>query len=231
VTIDHLGNAHVVFTHNPVTNAFGVEQGNLAYVRSTAGAATPTAPTLYSKWSGRSALASGFGAQFFPTVTAQKVPESSKPYVYVGWPDSGVSSRLGPGNANRVYEAKFRRSTAGGSGFGRAIVTTDHASVSDFSSVGDHIDSSAAPGIYHIAWTDNRQGRDPFSPREHLFADRHWNAFFNPDQDNRGLNECEVRIDRRRVCLALRGRTRGTGTRRGAIICRQTDEPLAGASE
>jgi hypothetical protein len=51
--------------------------------------------------------------------------------------------------------------------------TADHASVSDFSSLGDHIDSTAGSGIYHIVWTDNRYGRDPFSPREHLFADRH----------------------------------------------------------
>jgi hypothetical protein len=172
LTIDHLGNAHIVFSFNPTTNALGADQANVGYVKSTASAPTATVPTIYSKWSARSIVASGPGAQIFPTITAQRVWESTKPYIYVGWIDTAVSSKLGPAYANAVYEAKYRVSVTGGPSFGKTVVVTDHASLSDFTTIGDYIDSTANNGLFHIAWTDNRFGIDILRPREHLFADR-----------------------------------------------------------
>jgi hypothetical protein len=171
LTIDHLGNAHIVFSFNPTTNARGADQANIGYVKSTASAPTATVPTIYSKWSARSIVASGPGAQIFPTITAQKVWESPKPHIYVGWIDTAVSSKLGPANLNAVYEARYRMSATGGPSFGKTVVVTDHASLSDFTTIGDYIDSTANNGLFHIAWTDNRFAIDSGRSREHLFAD------------------------------------------------------------
>src|SRR6185503_6274743 len=116
--------------------------------------------------------APGAGAQIFPTVAAQQVLESGKPYVYVGWLDTAASGKLGPANANAVYDARYRLSTGGGLGFGRTVLAADHASTSDFGSVGDRLSIATSTGAFHFAWTDNRSSFSPFFPRQHIAADR-----------------------------------------------------------
>ena len=115
----------------------------------------------------------GLRAQFFPTVTSQKVWESAKPYIYVGWLDTANSSKLGAVNANLIYDVRFKKSTTGGAGFGAVTLVSEHASLSDFSFAGDYIDSTANQGIYQIVWTDNRFANDIFDPEEHFFSDRY----------------------------------------------------------
>jgi hypothetical protein len=166
MAIDHLGTAHIAFTHNPsAASRFGNEQGSIGYVKAVPGATTP----IYPKWT-KTTVATGFGAQFFPAVSAQKVWEAPKPYVYVGYHDAAVSSKLGAGKANLVYEVKYRRSTGGG--FAKAVLVTDHASLSDYSFLGDYIDSTANNGIYQIVWTDNRFAANIFQGVSHFFSDR-----------------------------------------------------------
>lgn len=171
VTIDHKGMAHIVYGYNPGSgNRFKVEQGNIGYVRSAFNALA--VPFIYPTWL-KTVAASGFGGQFFPTVTSQKVWESPTPYIYIGWNDTTASRTLGAANANSAYDVRYRLSKRGGVGLGRPVIVTEHASVSDFVFIGDYIDSSATPGIYHIVWTDNRYGVDVFTPRTKFFADRY----------------------------------------------------------
>jgi hypothetical protein len=171
ITIDHKGTAHVVYGLNPGSgNRFKVEQGNIGYVRSVFNALA--VPFIYPTWL-KATAASGFGGQFFPTVTSQKVFESPTPYIYVGWNDTTASRTLGTANANGAYDVRYRLSKRGGTGLGRPVIVTEHASQSDFIFVGDYIDSSANQGIYHIVWTDNRFAIDVFNPRRHFFADRY----------------------------------------------------------
>jgi hypothetical protein len=51
-------------------------------------------------------------------------------------------------------------------------VASDHASTSDFLSVGNYLGTTAGPGIFHFAWTDNRFSFSTVTPERHIFADR-----------------------------------------------------------
>jgi hypothetical protein len=168
LAIDHVGNAHLSYTYNPTTNRFGTEQGNVGYSRSITPASTPP----YSIWK-KGAATAGFGAQFFSTLVAQKVWESPKPYIYLGYNDAAISSKLGAGKANSVFQIKYKRASLGGPSFGRPVLVTDHASLSDYFFLGDYIDSSANNGIYHIIWTDNRFATNIFQDVAHFFSDRY----------------------------------------------------------
>jgi hypothetical protein len=173
LAIDHLGNAHIVFSFNPApTNRFTSESANVGYIKSVNAVPTALVPTVYSKWSAKSVVASGFGGQLFPTVTAQHVHESLKPYIYVGWLDTAASAPLGAANANIIYDARYKVSKTGGPAFGAAIVSSDHASTTDQTSVGSYVGSTAGPGIFHFAWTDNRFSISNLSSKEHIFTDR-----------------------------------------------------------
>jgi len=173
LAIDHLGNAHMVFSFNPATtNRFTPESANVGYIKSVNSAPTGLVPTIYSKWSLKSTLAGGFGAQLFPTVTTQHVHESAKPYVYVSWLDTTISAPFGAANANIVYDARYKVSKTGGPTFGATIVSSDHASTSDFVSIGAYAGSTASPGIFHFSWTDNRFSFSVFASKTHIFADR-----------------------------------------------------------
>jgi len=173
LTIDHLGAAHLVFSYAPSPlNRFKSDSANVAYVKSTASTPTPLLPTIYSKWSAKTVLATGFGAQLYPTIASQHVNESGKPYLYVGWIDTAASSALGVANANSVYACRFRYSTTGGPSFARAESYADHASASDYISIGKYLGATAGPGIFHLAWTDNRTSFSKMYPREHICADR-----------------------------------------------------------
>jgi hypothetical protein len=170
LTIDHKGNAHIVFGYNPgATNRFKAEQGNVAYVRSVLGVPTSASPFLYPKWI-RTNPAIGFGGQLFPTVVAQQWFDA--PRIYIGWVDTSVTSKFGAANANVVYEVRYRRSANGGVSFGAPVVVSDHWSISDYITIGDYIDSTANNGMFHLAWSDNRFGIDTFTPRQHLYSDR-----------------------------------------------------------
>jgi hypothetical protein len=173
LAIDHLGNAHIAFSYNPATtNRFTAESANVAYIKSINSAPTTLVPTIYSKWSLKTPVASGAGAQLFPTVVAQHVHESAKPYIYVGWLDTIASVPFGTANANIIYDARYKVSKTGGPSFGTAIVSSDHASTSDYFSVGNYLGSAAGPGIFHFVWTDNRFSFSPASAQEHIFSDR-----------------------------------------------------------
>jgi hypothetical protein len=173
LAIDHLGNAHVVFSFNPSPgNRFKSEAANVAYVKSIDPVPTTLLPTIYSKWSGKSVVGTGAGGQLFPVVATQHVHESSKPYVYVGWLDTSASMKLGAANANTIYDARYRLSTSGGPAFGKTIVASDHASTTDFVSVGNYLGATANPGIFHFVWTDNRYSFSNYAAKEHIFADR-----------------------------------------------------------
>ena len=112
----------------------------------------------------------GFGGQFFPTVVAQKWFDA--PRIYVGWLDTSVTGKFGAANANVVYDVRYRLSPNGGKTFGPTVVMADHWSVSDFTTIGDTIDSTANNGMFHLAWSDNRFGTNVLTPHQHLFADR-----------------------------------------------------------
>jgi hypothetical protein len=173
LAIDHLGAAHIAFSYNPAaTNRFTAESANVAYVKSVNSIPTTLVPTIYSKWSLKTTLAGGSGAQLFPTVAAQHVHESGKPYIYVGWLDTIASVPLGAANANIIYDVRYRVSKTGGPTFGTPIVSSDHASTSDYVSVGNYLGSTAGPGIFHFSWTDNRFSFSIYSPKEHIFTDR-----------------------------------------------------------
>ena len=169
MTIDHLGNAHVVFTKSATAVRLASDCGNIGYAKSTGAATVPP----YATWPAASTVASGAGAQFFGTVTSQKVNESAKPYIYVGWLDGARSVPFGASMINSIYDAKYRLSTTGGPAFGAPVLVTDHASVTDYGFAGDYIDSSANQGAYHIVWTDNRYAANLFAPREHFFEDHY----------------------------------------------------------
>src|SRR5262249_38200885 len=145
----------------------------VAYVRSTAALPTATVPVVYSKWLPKTVLATGAGAQLFPTVATQQVQESPRPYVYVAWLDTAASLALRAANANAVYDSRYRLSTTGGASFGKATLLSDHASLSDAVSIGNYMGAAAASGIFHAVWTDNRAAFSRFQPRLHIFAERY----------------------------------------------------------
>jgi hypothetical protein len=171
LTIDHTGQAHIVFTFNLGTaNRFGPDQGNVAYLHTTGAPTTPR----FTRWANRTTIAAGFGAQFFPTVTAQRVAESpTRPYIYIAYADTTRSQPLGNAQANSIYDIRYRLSTNGGTSFAAPVLVTDHASVSDQLYIGDSIDATANAGVYDIAWTDNRYAPGPAAPRTHVFLDRY----------------------------------------------------------
>lgn len=167
VTIDHQANAHIAYTYNPTTLRFGPEQGNIGYGKAAKGTTAP----FFAKWT-KTAVGVGANAQFFPTIVAQRAWESPKPLIYVAFHDAAVSSKLGVGKQNLVYEIKYRVSTSGGPAFGPAKLVTEHASLSDYSFLGDYIDSGATNGIYQVVWTDNRFAPSIYSSVSHFFSDR-----------------------------------------------------------
>src|SRR5262249_48777989 len=96
LAIDHLGNAHLVFSYAPSpTGRFAADAANVAYVSSSNSVPTSQLPTIYSRWSPRTVVAGGAGTQVFPSVVAQHVNESGRPYIYVGWIDTAASAALG----------------------------------------------------------------------------------------------------------------------------------------
>lgn len=155
VAIDHLGNAHVVFTYKPTSAEADAESGNVAYIKSTNFVPTTAAPTIYSKWSAKAALGTGALAQGFPTVVAQKVNQATKPTIWVSFVDHTRSSALGPTLKNAVYDVRYRKSLTGGPSFSAAVTVTPASSLSDDFSLGDYIDSSATRHRFNLAWTDN----------------------------------------------------------------------------
>jgi hypothetical protein len=134
-------------------------------VRSTAGALDPP----YSRWLGRGNLGVGRGAQGFPSLVAQRSNVSSLPSIYIAYYDHYRSPRATP---NLLYDVRYRLSTRGGVGFGRAITMTEVPSLSDEGFIGHYFGTAATMRRFHVAWTDRADKTDITDEEDDVFADR-----------------------------------------------------------
>jgi hypothetical protein len=173
IAIDHLGNAHIVFTYAPGTNPDAADSGNVSYIKSTVAQPTVTAPVIYSRWSARVLLGSGAMAQGFATVAAQKLNQATKPKIWVSYIDHYRSATLGVVSKNLVYDVRYRNSLTGGPSFLAPVLVTDQSSLSDEVFIGDYIDSSATKRRYHVAWTDNVNSNTILDGFTDIFTNRY----------------------------------------------------------
>lgn len=170
VEIDHVGNAHVVFSADPSLLKTDAECGNVLYLKSIYpnGSVVGGSAPAYDKWAGKVIVGTaGTRFQGWATVVAQRTNTQAKPIVYVAYADHARGDVTKP---NLVYDVKYRLSTLGGGGFKPAVLVTTQSSLSQYYTMGDYFDSSATQRRYHVVWTDRADKTDILDYECDVFA-------------------------------------------------------------
>jgi hypothetical protein len=168
VEIDAKGNAHIVYTHDPVANPLSVpgipggvsttsEDGDIRYI-------TSSGPS-FTTWSSPVTVsddASG-KAQGFPALEIQHDGTLN-----VIWEDHRLSS-----TDNLYYDIFYSRKPPDhGAVWSRNDRVTDVSSISDYIFKGDYIDLTSNSTLLFGVWTDRRHQTSIFELEDNVFGSR-----------------------------------------------------------
>jgi hypothetical protein len=181
IEIDPGGEAHIVYTHDPVAGNATAEEGDIRYVTS---AGPPylswtTPVTVNDDGSGR--------AQGFAAIETQRGGQSSS--LHVIWEDSRLSPNFvistpaqcftGPvqtrqcNSPNLFYDIFYARKVPGrGTGWFTNFRVSESSSIQDFDFGGDYTDITANATMLFGVWTDRRDKLTTFDLEDDVFGSR-----------------------------------------------------------
>ncbi|HJZ57453.1 MAG TPA: sialidase family protein [Gemmataceae bacterium] len=168
VEIDAKGDAHIVYTHDPVANPLTIpgipggvsttpEDGDIRYI-------TSRGPS-FTTWSSPVTInddASGT-AQGYPALEIQNGDT-----LHVIWEDHRLSS-----TDNLSYDIFYSRKVPGqGVGWAQNFRVSDASSISDFIFTGDYIDLTSNSSLLFGVWTDRRHQSSIVAYEDNVFGSR-----------------------------------------------------------
>jgi len=177
VEIDAGGEAHIVYTHDPVQNvpfpfAFSTtpEDGDIRYISSGGppyGAGSWSAPVTIND--------DGLvRAQGYPALETQHGGKSTT--LHVIWDDHRLSPNLPivfPNSPNLFYDIFYSRKVLGkGVGWFSNFRVSDASSINDFIFIGDYNDLAANQTTLFGVWTDRRHQNSTFAFEDNVFGSR-----------------------------------------------------------
>jgi hypothetical protein len=152
VEIDPGGEAHIVYTHDPVAGSADAEDGDIRYITS--------AGPPYTSWSSPVTVNDDglVRAQGYPALRTQHGGESS--ILHVIWEDHRLSPELPavfPNSSNLHYDIFYARKLPGlAVGWSSNFRVSDASSFEDFVFIGDYNDLAATNSGLFAIWTDRR---------------------------------------------------------------------------
>jgi hypothetical protein len=178
VEISPGGEAHIVYTYDPVQGHATPEAGDVRYTSALSPYSNWTAPvTVNDDNSGR--------AQGFAAIETWGGGQASS--VHVIWEDSRLSPDLpisppaqcftGPvatrqcNSPNLFYDIFYSRKVPGGGWF-RNLLVTETSSIQDFDFGGDYTDITTAATIVFGVWTDRRDKLTTFDFEDDVLGSR-----------------------------------------------------------
>lgn len=169
VEIDDRGDAHIVYTHDPVPNTFSIpgipgpvsttaEDGDIRYITSRG--------PFFTTWSAPVTVnddATGT-AQGFAALDAQ--PGSGT--LHVIWEDHRLSS-----TDNLYYDIFYAQKVPGqGADWSTNFRVSDASSISDYVFAGDYMDLTSNSTLVFGVWTDRRHQTTKFADENNVFGSR-----------------------------------------------------------
>ena len=173
VEIDPGGDAHIVYTHDPVQGNATAEEGDIRYVTSGGPPYTVWSPpeTVNDDAIGR---AQGYAA----LETAHGGQSSS---LHVVWEDHRLSPNLPIStpfqcffqricnSPNLLYDMFYARKVPGARGWSDNKRISDVSSISDFIFIGDYNDLTVSNKLFAV-WTDRRHQTSTFQLEDNVFG-------------------------------------------------------------
>jgi len=170
VEIDPGGEAHIVYTHDPVANPGGAsttpEDGDIRYVTS------PGPPYGAGSWSTPETVNDDGlpRAQGYAALETSHGGESS--HIHIIWEDHRLSPDVPtvfPNSPNLFYDIFYSRKTPGESGWRENSRVTEASSISDFVFIGDYNDLAISNKVFAI-FTDRRHRTSIMQFEDNVFG-------------------------------------------------------------
>jgi hypothetical protein len=140
--MDPEGFMYIAFAADPSDSATDAQAGDVFYTYNNS-------PYSFG-WVAPKPVGTGATAQIYPAVSARYDPYSNKMMVYIAYSDYL--------NKNLFYNTVYRRGTRSPASWavalGAKVILSDVPSMSDYSFIGDYIDSAVTSRRYHVVWTD-----------------------------------------------------------------------------
>jgi hypothetical protein len=170
VEIDPDGEAHIVYTHDPVANVNGVsstpEDGDIRYVTSGG------PPYAAGSWTAAETINDDGleRAQGYAALETAHGGQSS--HLHVIWEDHRLSPEVPiefPNSPNLYFDIFYSRRTPGQSGWRPNTRVTEQSSINDFIFIGDYNDLTVGNFVFAI-FTDRRHRTSIFDLEDNVFG-------------------------------------------------------------
>jgi hypothetical protein len=166
IAIDPGGEAHIVYTHDPVAGSATAEDGDIRYITSGG--------PPYDMWSSPVTINDdGLGrAQGYPAINTQHGGQSS--HLHAIWEDHRLSPALPiafPNSPNLFYDIFYARKVPGqGVGWSTNFRVSDASSINDYVFIGDYNDLTATSSALFAIWTDRRDKLSIFDFEDDVYG-------------------------------------------------------------
>ena len=166
VEIDGKGQAHIVYTHDPVAGSLTAEEGDIRYISSSG--------PPYTSWTLPATINDDglVRAQGFAALAAEK-----QGHVHALWEDHRTSPTVTvpvfPNSSNLMFDYFYARRVPGAAAWvGPNLRVTEASSISDFVFVGDYNDLAADGGLVFGIFTDRRDKLSILDFEDDVFGSR-----------------------------------------------------------
>jgi len=165
VEIDPGGEAHIVYTHDPVTALASPEDGNIRYITS------PLPPYGASSWSAPETVNDDGLARAQGYAALETQHGGTESHLNVIWEDHRLSPTVPtvfPNSSNLRYDMFYARKVPGDSWSENKRIS-DLSSISDFLFIGDYNDLTVSNKLFAV-WTDRRHRTSIFDFEDNVFG-------------------------------------------------------------